>query len=111
MTDNLAVDNLSVDTSEMAQYTMEAELYLKQLANKTRLMVLCSLVDKELSVTQMLDQVDVSQPGISQHLALLRESKMVATRRDGQTIYYRLADERVKQTIGLLHKFFCAQND
>lgn len=36
---------------------------------------------------------------------------MVATRRDGQTIYYRLADERVKQTIGLLHKFFCAQND
>jgi len=110
MTDNLAVDDLSVNMSEMAQYTMEAELYLKQ-ANKTRLMVLCSLMDKELSVTQMLDHVDVSQPVISQHLALLRESKMVATRRAGQTIYYRLADERVKQTIGLLHKFFCAQND
>ena len=107
MTDNLAVDDLSVNMSEMAQYTMEAELYLKQLANKTRLMVLCSLMDKELSVTQMLDHVDVSQPVISQHLALLRESKMVATRRAGQTIYYRLADERVKRLIALMYEFFC----
>jgi len=44
---------------------------------------------------------------ISQHLALLRESKMVATRRQGQTIYYRLADERVKRLIALMYEFFC----
>ena len=48
MTDNLAVDDLSVNMSEMAQYTMEAELYLKQLANKTRLMVLCFLMAMHL---------------------------------------------------------------
>lgn len=101
--------NLAIDPNEILAHATDAELFLKQLANKTRLMVLCTLLEKELSVTELLDIVNVSQPVISQHLALLRESKMVATRREGQTIYYRLADNRVKQTIGLLYQFFCAE--
>jgi len=104
-------DNLAIIPDEMSQHAAEAELFLKQLANKTRLMVLCTLLDKELSVTQLLDNINVSQPVISQHLALLRESNMVDTRREGQTIYYRLADERVKQTISLLYQFFCADKN
>ena len=72
-------------------------------------MVLCSLLKTEYSVSDLLTRIPVTQPVLSQHLALLREAKMVATRRDGQTIYYSLADERVKQTIGMLYQFFCAE--
>ncbi|MDC8830708.1 metalloregulator ArsR/SmtB family transcription factor [Alteromonas sp. chi3] len=85
----------------------DAEQFLKQLSNKTRLMVLCSLLEGERSVTELLDSVPVTQPVLSQHLALLREAKLVAPRRAGQTIYYRLADERIRQTMQLLYSFFC----
>lgn len=94
-------------SEDRVQYAVEAELFLKQFANKTRLMILCSLLDEEKSVTELLDGVNVSQPVMSQHLALLREAKMVATRREGQTIYYRLSDERVQRLIALMNEFFC----
>ena len=86
----------------------DAEQFLKQLSNKTRLMVLCSLIEGERSVTELLSNVPVTQPVLSQHLALLREANLVATRRAGQTIFYRLADERIKQQMALLYQFFCA---
>ena len=98
----------NIDTEELLSHASEAERYLKQLANKTRLMVLCSLLNDEFSVSDLLTRIPVTQPVLSQHLALLREANMVATRRDGQTIYYSLADDRVKQTIGLLYGCFCA---
>lgn len=101
--------DLSINPNDMLAHATDAEMFLKQLANKTRLMVLCTLLEKERSVTELLDKINVSQPVISQHLALLRESHMVSTRREGQTIYYRLADKRVKQTIGLLYQFFCEE--
>ncbi|MEW9796569.1 ArsR/SmtB family transcription factor [Alteromonas sp. CYL-A6] len=97
----------TIDSTEMLSHASEAEQYLKQLANKTRLMVLCSLLDKELSVTAMLENIPVTQPVLSQHLAILREANLVATRRQGQTIFYRLADKRIEQTISLLYSFFC----
>ena len=96
-----------VGSDDMMEHASEAEIFLKQFANKTRLMVLCSLLKQEKSVSELLEVVSVSQPVISQHSALLRESKMVATRRDGQTIYYRLADEWVIRLIALMYEFFC----
>lgn len=97
-----------MDPTVMLGRAEEAEQFLKQLSNKTRLMVLCSLLDGERSVTGLLENVPVTQPVLSQHLALLRDAKLVDTRRSGQTIYYRLADERIKQTMNLLYSFFCA---
>ncbi len=96
-----------IEQDAMLAHASEAEQYLKQLANKTRLMVLCSLLEDEMSVTAMLDFIPVTQPVLSQHLAILREAKLVATRREGQTIFYRLADDRIKATIDLLYRFFC----
>ena len=52
----------------------------------------------------------MTQPVLSQHLALLREAEFVATRRSGQTIYYRLADNRIIQIMNLLYGFFCADD-
>ncbi|BFT30023.1 metalloregulator ArsR/SmtB family transcription factor [Alteromonas sp. D210916BOD_24] len=101
-------EEIVVGADDMMEHASDAEAFLKQFANKTRLMVLCSLLKEEKSVTELLDVVKVSQPVISQHLALLRESQMVTTRREGQTIYYRLADERVKRLISLMYEFFCA---
>jgi len=96
-----------INVEEMREHAEHAERYLKQMANKTRLMVMCSLLDTELSVSDLLTRIPVTQPVLSQHLALLREAKLVATRRDGQVIYYRLADQRVVRTIALLYEFFC----
>ncbi|GGF54697.1 ArsR/SmtB family transcription factor [Alteromonas lipolytica] len=99
-----------MDPSQMLSRSEDAEQFLKQLSNKTRLMVLCSLLDGERSVTELLDKVPVTQPVLSQHLALLREAEFVATRRSGQTIYYRLADERITQIMNLMYTFFCAED-
>lgn len=98
-----------INPNEMLQHADEAERYLKQLANKTRLMVMCSLLEDEMSVSDMLTRIPVTQPVLSQHLALLREANMVSTRRDGQVIYYRLADKRIQKTMALMHEFFCAE--
>src|SRR5690606_29679911 len=71
-----------------------AEL-LRVLANGRRLEVLCALREGELSVGQLLERVGLSQSALSQHLARLRADGIVATRRAGQTIFYRIADGEV----------------
>lgn len=86
----------------------EAELFLKALANAHRLMVLCELLKGEACVTDLQNAVDLSQSSLSQHLARLRQDDLVKTRRESRTIYYSLADDRVKRVIALLHEIFCA---
>lgn len=84
----------------------EAARLLKLLANEQRLTVLCRLSGTEMSVTQLGDYVDLTQSALSQHLAKLRADGLVATRRDGQTIYYRLADPIAERLIGVLCELY-----
>ncbi|NBD96434.1 MAG: metalloregulator ArsR/SmtB family transcription factor [Gammaproteobacteria bacterium] len=97
--------------SEMAdlnsQQAGRAATLLRALANPTRLMLLCSLVEGEHSVGELNERIPVSQSALSQHLARLREEKLVATRRESQTIYYRIADPMVLELITPLHRRFC----
>jgi DNA-binding transcriptional ArsR family regulator len=86
----------------------EAAALLKALSNRHRLMILCELNNGERSVSALETAVDLSQSALSQHLAKLRDGALVATRRDGQMIYYSLKDERVIRLIGVLHDIFCA---
>ncbi|MDH5433067.1 MAG: metalloregulator ArsR/SmtB family transcription factor [Gammaproteobacteria bacterium] len=86
----------------------EATLQLKALANANRLMIMCSLAESELSVGELNQKIDLSQSALSQHLAKLREDGLVTTRRDSQTIYYRLRDGVAKNIINTLHDFYCA---
>jgi len=81
---------------------VEAARLLKLLANEQRLTVLCRLSGTELSVTELGEYVNLSQSALSQHLAKLRADGLVATRRDAQTIYYRLADPIAERLIGVL---------
>lgn len=83
---------------------------LKAMANECRLLVLCHLsASGELSVGDLAERVGLSQSALSQHLAKLREEGLVATRKDAQTVYYRLGDPRAEQLLALLHGLFCPE--
>ena len=74
----------------------------RALADPKRLCVLESLASGELSVSDLSSRVGCQIPNMSQHLAVLRSAGLVATRRSGNTIYYRLADARVLEAYQLI---------
>ncbi|CAA0099119.1 Transcriptional activator HlyU [BD1-7 clade bacterium] len=96
------------DLSAIAEKAELAASFLKSLANPNRLMVLCHLLEGELSVGELNQRVPLSQSALSQHLLVLRDAEMVATRRESQVIYYSLKDERVKAILATLYDAFCA---
>ena len=101
---------MNIKSLALVPKAAEAESFLKALANRHRLMVLCELHKGEHSVTKLQETVGLSQSSLSQHLARLREDNLVTTRRESQTIYYSLANENVTRIIGLLYEMFCAQD-
>jgi ArsR family transcriptional regulator, virulence genes transcriptional regulator len=98
---------VKISPAKMAENAFDAEQFLKQLANGKRLMLLCVLLEGEQSVGELNAQIPISQSALSQHLARLREAGFVSTRRESQTIYYQLADPRVKTLIRDLYAMFC----
>jgi DNA-binding transcriptional ArsR family regulator len=96
---------LASDTIE--QGAVAAEVFLKALANRTRLLLLCSLVDGEASVGDLTLRLGLTQPNVSQHLAKMRGLGLVTTRRVGTTIYYRIADDGVAPIVTTLYEKFC----
>jgi ArsR family transcriptional regulator, virulence genes transcriptional regulator len=88
----------------------EAAGLLKALSNPSRLLVLCHLANgTELSVNQIVNRVGLSQSALSQHLAKLREEGLVATRKQAQTVFYRIADPRAERLLGLLQEIYCPE--
>jgi DNA-binding transcriptional ArsR family regulator len=85
----------------------EAATFLKSMANDRRLIVLCELVKGEKTVGELEAVAGLSQSALSQHLAKLREAKLVQTRRESQTIYYSLANTSVKRLIDVLYDLYC----
>jgi ArsR family transcriptional regulator, virulence genes transcriptional regulator len=86
----------------------EAAALLKLLANEHRLLILCRLAaDRELSVGELMKSVKLGQSALSQHLARMREEGVVATRRDAQTIYYRIANRDVARILTTLKNIYC----
>ncbi|WP_432454308.1 MULTISPECIES: ArsR/SmtB family transcription factor [unclassified Agarivorans] len=81
---------------------------LKALANQNRLMILCHLLEGELTVGELNQRVELSQSALSQHLAWLRKDQLVMTRKESQTIYYALASKEAKAVLVQLHDLYCA---
>ncbi|MEO0819818.1 MAG: metalloregulator ArsR/SmtB family transcription factor [Pseudomonadota bacterium] len=81
---------------------------LALLGNPRRLMILCRLSEGECSVSGLQTAVGISQSALSQHLARLREAGVVATRREGQTILYRLDNPDTEALMAALYDVFCA---
>lgn len=101
--------NSTMSLEELEQNASKAEVLMKALSNKYRLMILCLLQENELSVSALNKQIPIAQSTLSQHLAWLRREKYVKTRRDAQTIYYQLSDKNIIKVIDLLHHIFCEQ--
>ena len=86
----------------------QAAAMLRTLGNEHRLLLLCLLIEHgELSVGAMQEQVELSQSALSQHLARLRDDGLVSTRREAQTIFYRIEDPRVEALVSTLKQVFC----
>ena len=96
--------------SRFAAQAGKAVSLLKAMANQPRLLVLCYLSEMgEMSVGELVDRVGLSQSALSQHLAKLREEGLVSTRKEAQTVHYRLCDPKAGQLLALLHDLFCPE--
>lgn len=97
-----------MNPEEMQANAEQAANLLKSMANKHRLLLLCMLNDKELSVSELNMELEIPQSTLSQHLSVLRKDGLVNTRRDAQTIYYSLSSDEVKAMINTLYNLYCA---
>ena len=91
---------------ELESRAGEAADLMKLLANDQRLIILCRLSDAEMSVSELGEHVSLAQSALSQHLAKLRAHGLVATRREGQNIFYRLASPTAQKLVGALCELY-----
>ncbi|MGD0184888.1 MAG: metalloregulator ArsR/SmtB family transcription factor [Roseiarcus sp.] len=98
------------ELDRMAENAREASEFLKALAQESRLMILCILADGEKSVGELEEFLSQRQSTVSQQLARLRLEGLVTTRREGKTIYYSLASDRVRTILDAVYKVFCRRN-
>ena len=80
---------------------------LKAMSHPLRLKILCTLGDEEVSVQDIVEHVGTSQSNISQHLAILRDKGILASRKDANRVFYRVGDSRTLQLIGMMREVFC----
>ncbi len=92
----------TVDINPMLERITDASEMLKAMSNPTRLMILCALSDKELSVNELVAFTKQSPSSVSQHLAKLRAANLVSSRRDAQTIYYACTRDVARQLVEVL---------
>ncbi len=91
----------------LMQNARRASEFLKALAHETRLLLVCLLSEREHSVTELETILALRQPAVSQQLARLRLDGLVATRREGKTIYYRLNGAEIQGIACAIHDLFC----
>ncbi|MFP8965329.1 ArsR/SmtB family transcription factor [Pokkaliibacter sp. CJK22405] len=101
-TENASSALLQHPPEDLHQVSEAGARLLKAIANKSRLLILFKLLGRELSVTELNTEIDISQSSLSQHLAVLRHEGLVATRRDGQTIFYSLSGIAPAQLLATL---------
>jgi ArsR family transcriptional regulator, virulence genes transcriptional regulator len=97
----------SNELERMTDNAKRASDFLKALAHESRLMMLCILAEGEKSVSELEHELGLRQPTVSQQLARLRADGLVATRRDGKTIYYSVASDEARSIIDVIYDVFC----
>jgi ArsR family transcriptional regulator len=103
------MDATTKDLKIMRRRAGQAAAILRVLSHEARLRVLCDLVEGERTAGDLVDRSGLSQSALSQHLGKLRDQGIVTTRRDGQTIYYRLADPDAMRILQTLYDIYCAK--
>ena len=100
----------TIEMQALEQKTEEVAAVIKALAHPRRLLLLCKLAEQgHMSVGQLATSVGISQSALSQHLAVMREEQLVAFDRDGQTLNYRIADQRLTALLDSLYRIYCAE--
>jgi len=92
---------------EKQEHIETAARSLKAISHPLRLKILCVVGAEEVCVQEIVEAVGTSQSNISQHLAILRDKGVLQTRKDANRVFYRVADQRVLQLIGLMREVFC----
>jgi DNA-binding transcriptional ArsR family regulator len=90
------------ELADLEDSAQSAARLLKMLASEQRLLLLCRLVEGEASVGVLAEHAKLAQSAASQHLAKMRAEGLVATRREAQTIYYRLEDPAAMRVLDTL---------
>lgn len=103
---SLLLGNMNIQ--DLTDKSVDAAQLLTMLANPARLRILCELHQGERSVSALEAVVGLSQSALSQHLAKLRASSLVKTRREAQTIHYSIADDRARRILAVLYELYCA---
>lgn len=93
--------------SELRRRSEDVAGLLKQLSHPQRLLILCSMADGEKSVGEIEEACGASQSAVSQFLKGMRLEGLVASRRDGKQVYYKIVDKRVLELIRSLYQIFC----
>jgi DNA-binding transcriptional ArsR family regulator len=96
-----------VNFNELRASADKASKLMKVMANADRLMLLCQLSLGEKSVSELEESLDIKQPTLSQQLTILRQSDLVATRREGKNIYYRIVSQSALAVMQVLHQEIC----
>ena len=95
------------DLRAMRKHAGDAASMMRALSHEARLLVLCELVGGERTAGELVQRSGLSQSALSQHLAKLRDENIVATRREAQSIFYRIADPKAARLLGVLHEIYC----
>jgi ArsR family transcriptional regulator len=101
------MNNLIGDMMQHEEQVETAARALKAISHPLRLKILCVVGGEEVCVQDIVDAVGTSQSNISQHLAILRDKGVLTTRKDANRVYYRVADQRTLQLIGMMREVFC----
>lgn len=105
----MAHDQNKLDLQEMQAAAARACSLLKTLGNADRLLLLCQLTQGEFCVSELESMLGIAQPTLSQQLSILREEKLVSTRREGKQIYYSLASKEATEVIRVLYQLYCVK--
>ncbi len=95
------------DPKRMLGNAERAAEFLRALGHQNRLMILCSLAEGEKSVSELEDFLSIRQATVSQQLARLRGDGLVASRRNGKMIYYRLNSENARAVVSVVYELYC----
>ncbi|MCX7341068.1 MAG: metalloregulator ArsR/SmtB family transcription factor [Hyphomicrobiales bacterium] len=96
-----------LDTETFEASAIEVAGVLRAIANERRLQILCLLMEGEATVGTLVGRVGISQSALSQHLAKMRDEGLLAFRRESQTLWYRIADGRIRELMAELYRLYC----
>jgi len=101
------MNTVKLNVSEMRRNAESSAAFLKLLANPSRLLVLCNLIEGERCVGDLEKDLDISQSALSQHLSKMRDEGIVKADKQGQHVFYSISDSNVVEILNVLYDLFC----